>query len=107
VLANGALEREPSRKRAGDYAKFAATLEKVCHTLALGLWRWRRCNARRGNRSARAPSDRAARQVAQTISGSPLVKTAIAAPTELGRILAPRAARACRSIPTREIWLAE
>jgi glutamate N-acetyltransferase/amino-acid N-acetyltransferase len=109
VLANGASgARKIKEASGGDYMKFAATLEKVCHALALGI-------VADGEGAThvieievrRAPSDRAAKQVAQTIAGSPLVKTAIAgADPNWGRILAAAGRAGVPFNPDHaEIWL--
>src|SRR3982074_8642 len=80
VLDNGASGAKKIAKASGpDYSKFVAALEKVCHALALGIVADGEGATHADEIEALgAPSDRAAKQVAQTIAGSPLVKTAIA-----------------------------
>jgi glutamate N-acetyltransferase/amino-acid N-acetyltransferase len=109
VLANGASgARTITRASGGDYAKFAATLEKVCHTLALGIVADGEGATHVVEIEVRgAPSDRVAKQVAQTIASSPLVKTAIAgADPNWGRILAAAGRAGVPFNPDHaEIWL--
>jgi glutamate N-acetyltransferase / amino-acid N-acetyltransferase len=91
VLANGAAENEPITRPAGeDYEKFVKALTDVCRDLAIEV-------ARDGEgarklvtvRVRRAPSEKAAARIAETIATSPLVKTAIAGEdANWGRILA-------------------
>src|ERR1700686_1432822 len=103
VLANGASgARKITQANGGDYANFVAALEKVCHALALGIVEDGEGATHVVEIEVRgAPSDRAATQVAQTIAGSALVKTALRAPIQTGGASwPPRAARAFRSIPT-------
>jgi glutamate N-acetyltransferase/amino-acid N-acetyltransferase len=109
VLANGASgARKITKASGGDYSKFAATLEKVCHALALGIVADGEGATHVVEIEVRgAPSDRAAMQVAQTIAGSPLVKTAIAgADPNWGRILAAAGRAGVPFDPDHaEIWL--
>jgi len=109
VLANGASgARKITKAGGGDYTEFVGALEKVCHALALGI-------VADGEGATHvvaievrgAPSDRAAKQVAQTIAGSPLVKTAIAgADPNWGRILAAAGRAGVPFNPDHaEIWL--
>jgi len=108
LLANGASgaplvggrsfssdNRSKRRKRAlapaaGDYLRFVGALEKVCRALALAIVADGEGASRVVEIEVRgARSDRAAEQVARTIAGSPLVKTALAgADPNWGRILA-------------------
>jgi glutamate N-acetyltransferase/amino-acid N-acetyltransferase len=109
VLANGASgARKIAQASGGDYAKFAATLEKVCHALALGIVADGEGATHVVEIEVRgAPSDRAAAQVARTIAGSSLVKTALAgADPNWGRILAAAGRAGVPFNPDRaEIWL--
>ena len=109
VLANGASgARKITQAKGSDYAKFVAALEKVCHALALGI-------VSDGEGATHlveievkgAPSDHAAGQVARTIAGSPLVKTALAgADPNWGRILAAAGRAGVPFNPDHaEIWL--
>jgi len=116
VLANGASgARKITQANSGDYQKFVAALEKVCHALALGIVADGEGATHVVEIEVRgAPSDRAAKQVAQTIAGSALVKTAIAgADPNWGRILAAagRAGVAFDiervSIWIGDVWVAE
>ena len=91
VLANGASGAKTITRAAGsDYQKFVAALETVCRTLAIGIVADGEGATHVVEIEVRgASSDRAAKQVAQTIALSPLVKTAIAgADPNWGRILA-------------------
>ena len=91
ILANGAAENEPIAKAAGaDYEAFLKALTEVCQKLAIEV-------ARDGEgarklitvRIRRAPNERMAHRIAETIATSPLVKTAIAGEdANWGRILA-------------------
>jgi glutamate N-acetyltransferase/amino-acid N-acetyltransferase len=109
VLANGASgARKIMAASGGDYTKFAATLEKVCHVLALGIVADGEGATHVVEIEVRgAPSDRAAKQVAQTIAGSALVKTALAgADPNWGRILAAAGRAGVPFNPDHaEIWL--
>jgi len=109
VLANGASgARKITQASGGDYKKFVAALEKVCHALALGIVADGEGATHVVEIEVRgAPSDRAAKQVAQTIAGSSLVKTAIAgADPNWGRILAAAGRAGVPFNPDRaEIWL--
>jgi glutamate N-acetyltransferase/amino-acid N-acetyltransferase len=109
VLANGASgARKITQANDGDYKKFVAALEKVCHALALGIVADGEGATHVVEIEVRgAPSDRAAKQVAQTIAGSSLVKTAIAgADPNWGRILAAAGRAGVPFNPDRtEIWL--
>ncbi len=109
LLANGASGARTLRGAGRDHRQFVAALEKVCHALALAI-------VADGEGAKRVvaievrgtPSDRAAEQVARTIAGSPLVKTALAgADPNWGRILAAAGRAGVRFNPARaEVWLA-
>jgi glutamate N-acetyltransferase/amino-acid N-acetyltransferase len=109
VLANGASgARKIARAGGGDYAAFTATLEKVCRALAVGIVADGEGATHVVEIEVRgAPSDRAAAQVARTIAGSSLVKTAVAgADPNWGRILAAAGRAGVLFNPGRaEIWL--
>ena len=79
VLANGAAAARKITKSAGsDYANFVHALEEVCHALALAIVADGEGATRVLEIEVRgAPSDRAAMQVARTVSESSLVKTAL------------------------------
>src|SRR6266567_4249089 len=80
VLANGASGAKKIAKAGeADYKKFVAALEHVCKTLAIGIVEDGEGATHVVEIEVRgAPSDAAAAQVARTISGSSLVKTALA-----------------------------
>jgi glutamate N-acetyltransferase/amino-acid N-acetyltransferase len=109
VLANGASgAKKITRAGGGDYMKFVAALETVCKKLAIGIVADGEGATHVIEIEVRgAPSDRAAKQVAQTIALSPLVKTAIAgADPNWGRILAAAGRAGVPFNPDRvEIWL--
>ena len=109
VLANGASgARSITQASGGDYAKFVGALEKVCKTLAIGIVEDGEGATHVVEIEVRgAPSDRAATQVAQTIAGSALVKTALAgADPNWGRILAAAGRAGVPFNPDHaEIWL--
>ncbi len=90
LLANGASGSRPIAAGGSDHARFVAALEKVCRALALAIVADGEGASRVVEIEVRgARSDRAAEQVARTIAGSPLVKTALAgADPNWGRILA-------------------
>ncbi|HEY2646605.1 MAG TPA: bifunctional glutamate N-acetyltransferase/amino-acid acetyltransferase ArgJ [Candidatus Acidoferrales bacterium] len=91
VLANGASGAKKITKAGGaDYKKFVATLEQVCKALALGIVEDGEGATHLVEIEVRgAPTDAAAKKVAETIALSSLVKTAIAgADPNWGRILA-------------------
>ncbi len=109
VLANGA-SRAPNISKANGrgYASFLAALEQVCRALALAIVADGEGASRVLEIEVRgAPSDRAANQVARTISGSSLVKTALSgADPNWGRILAAAGRAGVPFNPDRaEIWL--
>jgi glutamate N-acetyltransferase/amino-acid N-acetyltransferase len=109
VLANGASGASKiARAEGGNYAKFVAALEQVCKALALGIVADGEGATHVVEIEVRgAPSDRAAAQVARTISGSSLVKTALAgADPNWGRILAAVGRAGVPFNPDHaEIWL--
>jgi glutamate N-acetyltransferase / amino-acid N-acetyltransferase len=109
MLANGASgARNITEANGGDYEKFIAALEHVCRTLAIGIVEDGEGATHVVEIEVRgAPSDRTATQVAQTIAGSSLVKTALAgADPNWGRILAAAGRSGVRFNPDRaEIWL--
>jgi len=109
LLANGASGCRVIGAAQRDYRRFLAALERVCRVLALAI-------VADGEGARRvveievqgAPSHRAAEQVARTIAGSPLVKTALAgADPNWGRILAAAGRAGVPLDPSRvEIQLA-
>ncbi len=90
VLANGASPAPRISAENGHYRRFVVALESVCRELALRIVADGEGARRVVEIEVRgAPSDHAAEQVARTIAGSPLVKTALAgADPNWGRILA-------------------
>jgi glutamate N-acetyltransferase/amino-acid N-acetyltransferase len=109
VLANGASGAKRITKADGaDYKKFVGALEEVCRALAIGI-------VEDGEGATHlveievhgAPSDAAAKKVAETIALSSLVKTAIAgADPNWGRILAAAGRSGVPFNPDHaEIWL--
>ena len=109
VLANGASDaRNITRAGGGDYTNFVVALERVCKALAIGIVEDGEGATHLVEIEVRgAPSGRAATQVAQTIAGSSLVKTALAgADPNWGRILAAAGRAGVPFNPDRaEIWL--
>jgi glutamate N-acetyltransferase/amino-acid N-acetyltransferase len=109
VLANGASGAKKITKAGGaEYKKFVAALENVCKALAIGIVEDGEGATHLVEIEVRgAPSDAAAKQVAQTIALSALVKTAIAgADPNWGRILAAAGRSGVPFNPDRaEIWL--
>ncbi len=89
LLANGA-SGAPRIASGRDYRQFVAALEKVCKALALAIVADGEGAKRVVEIEVRgAASDFSAEQVARTIAGSPLVKTALAGgDPNWGRILA-------------------
>ena len=80
VLANGAAENELiAQAKGADFVAFTKALTDVCRTLAIAVVRDGE-GARKliTIRVLNAPSERDARRIAETVSISPLVKTAIA-----------------------------
>ena len=109
VLANGASGARKLTKTGGaDYGKFVGALEEVCRALAIGI-------VEDGEGATHvveievlgAPSDAAAKKVAETVALSALVKTAIAgADPNWGRILAAAGRSGVPFNPDHaEIWL--
>ena len=109
VLANGASgAKKITKAGSADYKKFVAALEQVCKTLAIGIVEDGEGATHVVEIEVRgAPSDAAAKQVAQTIALSALVKTAIAgADPNWGRILAAAGRSGVPFNPDHaEIWL--
>ena len=109
VLANGASgANKITEANGGDYTKFLAALEEVCKSLAIGIVEDGEGATHLVEIEVRgAPSDAAAKQVAQTIALSALVKTAIAgADPNWGRILAASGRSGVPFNPDHaEIWL--
>jgi glutamate N-acetyltransferase/amino-acid N-acetyltransferase len=108
LLASGASGAPMLRPGSDGERRFAETLEKVCRKLALDIVA--------DGEGARhvvevevrgAPSDRAARRVAETIATSPLVKTALAgADPNWGRILAAAGRAGVPFDPARaRVWV--
>jgi glutamate N-acetyltransferase/amino-acid N-acetyltransferase len=90
VLANGAAGAPRIKAGTAAHRAFGKTLEEVCHSLALQIVADGEGAQRVIEIEVRgAKSDAAARQIAQTIATSPLVKTAFAgADPNWGRIFA-------------------
>jgi glutamate N-acetyltransferase/amino-acid N-acetyltransferase len=109
VMANGASGAKKITKTGGaDYKKFVAALEQVCKALALGIVEDGEGATHLVEIEVRgAPSDAAAKKVAETVALSNLVKTAIAgADPNWGRILAAAGRSGVPFNPDRaEIWL--
>jgi glutamate N-acetyltransferase/amino-acid N-acetyltransferase len=109
VLANGASgAKKITQANSTEYKKFVAALEQVCKTLAIGIVEDGEGATHVLEIEVRgAPSDRAAKQVAQTIALSSLVKTAMAgADPNWGRILAAAGRAGVPFNPDHaEIWL--
>jgi glutamate N-acetyltransferase/amino-acid N-acetyltransferase len=109
VLANGASGAKKITKAGGaDYKKFVAALEKVCKDLALGIVEDGEGATHLVEIEVRgAPTEAAAKKVAETVALSSLVKTAIAgADPNWGRILAAAGRSGVAFNPDHaEIWL--
>jgi glutamate N-acetyltransferase/amino-acid N-acetyltransferase len=109
VLANGASGANKITKTGGaDYAKFVGALEEVCKALAIGIVEDGEGATHVVEIEVRgAPSDGAAKKVAETVALSSLVKTAIAgADPNWGRILAAAGRSGVPFNPDNaEIWL--
>ena len=109
LLANGASGAKQINKTNGtDYKKFVAVLEQVCKALAIGIVEDGEGATHLVDIEVRgAPSDAAAKKVAETIALSALVKTAIAgADPNWGRILAAAGRSGVPFNPDHaEIWL--
>ncbi len=109
LLASGASGAPAITTHTASYREFAAALEKICRALALALVADGEGAKRVVEIEVRgARSGRAAEQVARTIAGSPLVKTAFAgADPNWGRILAAAGRAGVPFDPERaEIWMA-
>ena len=109
VLANGASgATRIATTDSADYKKFVAALEQVCKALAIGIVEDGEGATHLVEIEVRgAPSDAAAKRVAETIGLSSLVKTAIAgADPNWGRILAAAGRSGVPFNPDHaEIWL--
>ena len=109
VLASGASGGRTIAQASGrNYAEFVRTLEQVCQALALAIVADGEGATRVLEIQVRgAPSGRAAAQVARTVAGSSLVKTALSgADPNWGRILAAAGRAGIPFNPERaEIWL--
>jgi len=109
VLANGASGARKITEASGpDYTKFLAALEDVCKSLAIGIVEDGEGATHLVEIEVRgAPTDAAAKKVAETIGLSALVKTAIAgADPNWGRILAAAGRSGVPFNPDHaEIWL--
>jgi glutamate N-acetyltransferase / amino-acid N-acetyltransferase len=109
VLANGASGAKKITKTGGaDYTKFVGALEEVCKALAIGIVEDGEGATHVVEIEVRgAPSDAAAKKVAETVALSSLVKTAIAgADPNWGRILAAAGRSGVPFNPDNaEIWL--
>src|SRR5580692_9958018 len=109
VLANGASgARKITEASGANYTKFLAALEDVCKSLAIGIVEDGEGATHLVEIEVRgAPTDAAAKKVAETIGLSALVKTAIAgADPNWGRILAAAGRSGVPFNPDHaEIWL--
>jgi len=109
LLASGASGAPRIATGSANYRAFVAALEKVCRALALAIVADGEGAKRVVEIEVRgAASDRAAEQVARTIAGSPLVKTALAgADPNWGRILAAAGRAGVPFDPgSADIWMA-
>ena len=109
LLANGQSRARKIAREDSGYKKFCAALESVCKSLALAIVADGEGAHRVIEIEVRgAPSERAAGQIARTVSNSPLVKTALAgADPNWGRILAAAGRSGAAFDPSRvEIRLA-
>jgi glutamate N-acetyltransferase/amino-acid N-acetyltransferase len=109
LLANGASgAKKITEPAGGNYAKFVTALDEVCKALAIGIVEDGEGATHVVEIEVRgAPSDAGAKQVAQTIALSALVKTAVAgADPNWGRILAAAGRSGVPFNPDHaEIWL--
>ena len=108
VLSSGQAGNRVISGVDGNYRRFLAALEQVCHSLALQIVGDGEGASHVIEIEVRgAPSDRAAEQVARTIAGSPLVKTMFAgADPNWGRILAAAGRSGVKFDPSRaEIYM--
>lgn len=109
LLASGASGAPPLRPGSADARRFAQAVEQVCRSLALEIVSDGEGAGHLVEVEVRgAPSDPAARCVAETIATSPLVKTALAgADPNWGRILAAAGRAGVTFDPARaRVWLA-
>ena len=109
ALASGAAGNRRIAKLDSDYRRFAASLENVCHSLALQIVADGEGATRVIEIEVRgAASDDAARQIASTIAASSLVKTMFAgADPNWGRILAAAGRSGAKFDPRKtDIYLA-
>jgi glutamate N-acetyltransferase/amino-acid N-acetyltransferase len=110
LLASGAAGGTPLWPGSGDEQRFTQALEKVCRELAVQIVADGEGAGHLVKVEVRgAPSDGAARRVAETIATSPLVKTALAgADPNWGRILAAAGRAGVAFNPARaRVWLAD
>lgn len=109
LAASGAAGAKPLVAGSADERRFAEALEKVCQALALAIVADGEGAEHVVELEVRgAPSDAAARRVAETIATSPLVKTALAgADPNWGRILAAAGRAGVEFDQSRvKVWLA-
>jgi glutamate N-acetyltransferase/amino-acid N-acetyltransferase len=109
LLASGKAGNRTIAAADGDYRRFLAALEQVCHSLALQIVADGEGASRVIEIEVRgAPNDAAADGVARTIAHSPLVKTMFAgADPNWGRILAAAGRSGVKFDPHRtDIYLA-
>jgi glutamate N-acetyltransferase/amino-acid N-acetyltransferase len=109
ALASGAAANRTITRPDADYRRFVTALEEVCRSLALQIVADGEGATRVIEIEVRgAASDTAARQIAVTIAGSPLVKTMFAgADPNWGRILAAAGRAGVKMDPSRtNIYLA-
>ncbi len=109
LLASGDSGAASLRAGTGETEKFAQALERVCSDLSLQIVADGEGAGHVAEIEVRgAPSDRAARRVAETIATSPLVKTALAgADPNWGRILAAAGRAGVPFDPERvRVWMA-
>ncbi|HVB99102.1 MAG TPA: bifunctional glutamate N-acetyltransferase/amino-acid acetyltransferase ArgJ [Candidatus Dormibacteraeota bacterium] len=110
LLASGASGAPSLGSGSADERRFEKALEKVCQELALQIVADGEGAGRLVQVEVRgAPSDDAAKHVAETIANSPLVKTAFAgADPNWGRVLAAAGRAGVAFNPSRvRVWLAD
>ncbi|HVB35548.1 MAG TPA: bifunctional glutamate N-acetyltransferase/amino-acid acetyltransferase ArgJ [Patescibacteria group bacterium] len=110
LMASGASGAAPPETGSADEKSFGRALEKVCRELALEIVADGEGAGHLVQIEVRgAPSDRAARRVAETIATSPLVKTALAgADPNWGRFLAAAGRAGVPFDPSKvRVWLAD